>query len=240
MVANKERITMNKTFYVLLCMISYHAFAGDFSNDEESGAQLEEEELEGDNPPVGSNLGIQLDEYVEGEDPYAAPPPNHPRYSLQQPANTRPGSALDLSYELTHLCYGKPCKANKFCLNPFEKHFKKLNQTDRQQYLHITELVQTKKTERISSTEQHRGMSNLTPTNAIPIELMQFALKALKEESKLQAGTILEHERTSEGKDLTISELKTWGSRKNWGLLGTIGSCAFLVLGYFGYTISPC
>lgn len=76
-------------------------------------------------------------------------------------------------------------------------------------------------------------MGNLMLTNDIPIKLVEILLKALKEESNLQAGTIQEHEGT-------IKDLKTWGSRKNWGLVGTIGSGIILLLGYLGYTISPC
>lgn len=230
MMANKERITMNKTFYVLLCLISYHAFASDFNNDEERGAEVEEEELENES----QDLQIQREGGVEGEN-FDEAFPVQPRHLLEQPANIRSGSALDLSHELAELCYGKVCKSNKFCLEPFKKHFKNLNQTDHQQYLRIVELIQTKKTK-----PQHRGIGNLMLTNDIPIELMQFTLKALKKEDKLKTGAILKHERASEGKDYTIKDLKTWGSRKNWGLVGTIGSCAFLVLGYFGYTISPC
>lgn len=43
---------MNKTFYVLLCLISSHAFAGDSSDDggQDVGVHIEEEELEGENP----------------------------------------------------------------------------------------------------------------------------------------------------------------------------------------------
>ena len=225
---------MNKTFYVLLCLISYHAFAGDFGNDEECGAEVEEEEL-GEANAVNPVLEPQLEGGVEGENFDEASLLAQPRYSLQQPANIRPGSACDLSHELAELCYGKVCKSNKFCLKPFKKHFKNLNQTDHQQYLRVVELIQTKKTK-----SQHRGIGNLMLTNDIPIELMQFTLKALKKEDKLKTGAILKHERTSKDKDYTIKDLKTWGSRKNWGLVGTIGSCVILILGYLGYTVSPC
>ncbi len=228
---------MNKTFYVLLCLISAHAFAGDLSV--QHIVQIEEEELERENPGEGQDLEIQLEGEAEDENPIGALPFYQTKCSLQQPADVHPGSALDLSHELTYLCYGKKYKPNKFCRGPFEEHLRKLKRTDHQEYEHIATLIRTNKTERIQSAQQHRGIGDPGPTS-VPIELMRVVLKALKEEDKLKTGAIIKHKKTSEDKDYTIKDLKTWGSRKNWGLAGTIGSCAFLVLGYFGYTISPC
>ncbi len=224
---------MNKTFYVLLCLISSHTFAGD-DGGPNVNVQIEEEELQDENPPVSPGLEIQLDGYVE------SPPPYQERYSLQR-ADVRPGSALDLSHELTRICYGQECTSNKFGRKPLEEYLKQLKQTNYSQYQHIAGLIQTTNTaDPIPSAQQRRGIGYSTPTNDVPIELMQVLLKALKTEDKLKTGVILEHERASEGKDYTIKDLKTWGSRKNWGLAGTISSCLLLILGYFGYTLSPC
>ncbi len=146
--------------------------------------------------------------------------------------NHLPGSADDLAQQLTAICYGKQ-RNDKFCVTAFEQELKILKKRDYQQYARITELIQTQFYNRRNNAPQ-RGI--LAPTDSIPIELLQFAFKAWKKERALQNQTIQQHSGTLAENDETIRSLRTYGTWKNRGLLGSIVVILLQTGGYFLYT----
>ncbi len=128
--------------------------------------------------------------------------------------------ALDLSQQLTAICYGKDGKTdnNKFCVAPFEQHLKTLQKNNPEEYRHIATCIQTQSQKRNQGASQR---SMLPKNNNIRMELLKFALEALEEKDKQQ--------------DDTIQTLQTSGTWKKRGLIGSVALILLETGVYFLY-----